>query len=87
MQDYNVLLKEIISLIDEIIREEDFPAYTHIKLNCEIALKDLQQNQIDKSLENIDSSIHLLLEAPPRNSILGDSLINKLDSLYRWYLI
>jgi len=74
---------DVIDDIDKIIEREDFSAYHHIRESCESAIVLLSENKINDSQKEIAFSIRLLMEAPPKDKVLGYSTLLKMDSIYK----
>lgn len=74
-------LIELITLYRYLISIENFDVYKKILSKYEMVLKDNTLNNFS-SLENV---FRLYLEAPPKDKILGEYILNKMQDFYEDY--
>lgn len=82
-------LSEIITLLEEILNKESFNAYKKLMRKYTDTLKLIESKSIDlineEDFKLITDSTRIIWEAPPKDDVLGDKLVEKDKTL--WHTI
>lgn len=77
-------IQNIIQILDSILKEEDFSAYRKLKHNYINAIKLLENNSpIQEIKSELEFTIRILMEAPPKNKELGLQALIAMDLVYK----
>ena len=79
----NEMLREVHFLITQLIEEEKFPAYIQMKEVLDECVKADGADQMEFIKSKLGLCIRLLMEAPPRNKVMGEKILEKLDCTYK----
>ncbi|MCG8573511.1 MAG: hypothetical protein MI810_01385 [Flavobacteriales bacterium] len=84
MDDLKENVKQIISILDVIITEDDLTVYQRLKESYMTALSLLNHNENLSQLKlEIKANIRMLMEAPPKDKELGLKLIYLMDDFHK----
>ncbi|KAF5046255.1 hypothetical protein DSECCO2_472680 [anaerobic digester metagenome] len=82
-------LNEVIALLEEILSKESFSAYKKLIKKYTATLKTIERKPIESINEGdfklIIDSTRIIWEAPPKDEVLGDKLVEKDKML--WHTI
>ena len=75
-------LHNVILNINKTIEEENFSAYYRIKESCLESVNLVNEHKFNEASKEISFSIHLIMEAPPKNHDIGNKIIFELQAIY-----
>jgi hypothetical protein len=79
----NEMLREVHFLITQLIEEEKFPAYIQMKEVLDECFKADGADPKEFIKSKLGLCIRLLMEAPPRNKVMGEKILEKLECTYK----
>ena len=79
MNEIDTLLQSALTTIEKILEVEKFSTYVEVKSAIETCIILIKANEFEKVESKLIYCARMIMEAPPRNSELGLTLLNKID--------
>ncbi len=84
IENFNELLESAISNVNQIVKEDSFPAYVQVKELLESCKSLDLQKDAELAKKTLAFAIRLMMDAPTKDRDFGLETLQKIDAAYKF---